>query len=112
MLSVLAAIAVGAGGAYAAPPETPCPTGSFCSWPEENFAGQSHEVGLQAHALEQCVQLQQGVETRSFVNNTGHPVTAYQDPDCDTEAEFSTYPTGSQNPRTAYVVRAIKIWSH
>lgn len=112
VLSVLTAIAVGAGGAYAAPPESPCPAGSFCTWPEENFTGQSHAVGLQATSLEQCVRLQQGAEARSFANNTGRPVTVYQDPDCDTEAEFSTYPTGSQNPRAAYVARAIKIWSH
>ncbi|WP_190818892.1 peptidase inhibitor family I36 protein [Saccharopolyspora pogona] len=111
-LFALAAISVGSGGAYAAPPEKPCAAGTFCSYPEEEYAGQVHEVGLQTTTLEQCVQLRQDVEVRSFVNNTGHPVTVYQDPYCDSGAEFATYPTGSQTPRATYVARAIKIWSH
>lgn len=111
-LFALTALVVGSGGAYAAPPENPCPAATFCSYPETEYGGQVHGLGLQTTTLEQCVQLRQDVEVRSFVNNTGHPVTVYQDPDCDTHAEFATYPTGSQTPRATYVARAIKIWSH
>ncbi|MBB5153752.1 peptidase inhibitor family I36 protein [Saccharopolyspora phatthalungensis] len=107
-----ATILVGAGVAHADPPGTPCPAGSFCSWPAANFAGKVHALGVQATAMEQCVRLQQGIDAQSFVNNTGHPVTVYQDPNCDTEAEFATYPTGSQAPQATFVARAIKIWSH
>jgi peptidase inhibitor family I36 len=111
-LLALAAIVVGTGGAQATPPENPCPTGTFCTWPEENYTGQMHELGIQATALEECVPLQAGFEVRSFMNKTGHPVTVYQDVNCATEAEFATYPTGSQTPQATYVARAIKIWSH
>ncbi|GAA0512003.1 hypothetical protein GCM10011581_02290 [Saccharopolyspora subtropica] len=108
-LLAVAAVLFGA-PAKAAPAQDPCPAGAFCAWPEENFTGERHDVGLQTTTMEQCVPLRQDVELRSFVNNTGHPVTVYQDPYCDTQADFATFPSGSQMPRSTYVARAIRVW--
>jgi hypothetical protein len=91
---------------------TSCPAGSFCVWPETGFGGQQRELALRATGVEQCVTLETGWEAKSFANNTGHPVTVYQDPHCDEEADFDTHPSGSQTPQAGYVARAIQVWSH
>ncbi|GAA4851663.1 hypothetical protein GCM10025787_38710 [Saccharopolyspora rosea] len=112
-LLVLAFGLFGAGWVNAAPPpEKPCPAGSFCAWSGARFDGERHVAGLQTTAVETCVALPEGLEARSFRNDTGKPVTVYQDPTCATNAEFATYPTGSQANDAPFVARAIKIWSH
>lgn len=108
--AVVVALAPTAG---AAPPAEPaCAQGSFCTW-----SGTEYRAPVSAHAAEhvareRCLPLPAGREVRSFANRTGHPVTVYQDPDCDTHAEFSTQSNGAQVPRAPYVVRAITIWDH
>ena len=89
-----------------------CQPGQFCAWAETQFGGRSHSAALDVSASEQCIALPADLEAQSFVNNTGHPVTVYQDPVCDTQAEFHTYPSGSYVPHSSYVARAIKVWSH
>lgn len=98
--------------ANAGAPESRCPDGSFCAWPEAGFGGTPRELALRATGMEKCVTLETDWEVRSFANNTGHPVTVYQDPHCDEEADFDTHPTGSQTPQAGYVARAIQVWSH
>ncbi|MGW1679850.1 peptidase inhibitor family I36 protein [Saccharopolyspora sp. NPDC002376] len=118
VLAALLAITAGLLGANHAQasttPENPCPEGNFCVWNEENHAGQRHDISVNdsTFAMEQCVPLAQEGEALSFVNNTGHHVTVYQDQHCDTEGDFATYPPGSQAPKSTYVPRAIKVWSH
>ncbi|MDI2031599.1 peptidase inhibitor family I36 protein [Saccharopolyspora sp. TS4A08] len=92
--------------------ESRCAAGSFCVWPEPGFGGETRELTLRATGIEQCVALETGWEAKSFANSTGHPVTVYQDPHCDEEADFDTHPTGSQTPQAEYVARAIKVWTH
>ncbi|KAA5836879.1 peptidase inhibitor family I36 protein [Saccharopolyspora hirsuta] len=114
-LLAVAAVLLGANHAHAAaPPENPCPDGNFCVWTEQNHAGERHDVSIHnsTFEMERCVALEHPGEALSFVNNTGHQVTAYQDPHCDTEADFATYPPGAQAPQSTFVVRAIKVWSH
>ncbi|RRO15402.1 hypothetical protein EIL87_15155 [Saccharopolyspora rhizosphaerae] len=93
-------------------PENRCPEGMFCVWPEAGFGGQPRELALRTTGIENCVTLETGGEVKSFANSTGRPVTVYQDPQCDEQAEFATHPTGSQTPQAGYVARAIKVWSH
>lgn len=93
-------------------PRNTCPEGSFCVWPETGFGGQPRDLALRTTGIEQCTTLETDWEALSFANNTGHPVTVYQDPHCDEEADFDTHPTGSQTPQAGYVARAIKVWSH
>ncbi|MEB3366229.1 peptidase inhibitor family I36 protein [Saccharopolyspora mangrovi] len=93
-------------------PENRCPAGSFCVWPETGFGGQPRELALRTTGVERCVTLETTWEVKSFANNTGHPVTVYQDPHCDEEADFDTHPTGSLTPQAGYVARAIQVWSH
>lgn len=99
--------------AGAAPPaEPPCAQGSFCSWAGEGYREPVSEHSAEHVARERCLPLPRDREVRSFANSTGHPVTVYQDPDCDTYAEFSTHPNGSRTPRTPFVARAITVWDH
>lgn len=103
----------GLGGAANAGPATPvpCQDGAFCAYPHVELQGEPHRAELRATAVEECVALPAEPEVKSFANQTGKPVTVYQDPDCDTHADFATYPSGSHAPRSDYVPRAIKIWS-
>ncbi|MCI2423811.1 peptidase inhibitor family I36 protein [Saccharopolyspora sp. K220] len=111
-LLAVAAILVGTPGASATPPENRCPTGAFCVWSGVNHTGDRHEIDIRPTVLEQCTPLPQEFEVRSFANNTGRPVTVYQDARCASDAEFTTHPTGSHSPEPTFVVRAIKVWSH
>lgn len=110
---LLAAVCVPAGGVLAhAAEQDPCRSGSFCAWGDNDFRGQTHSTILENTEMETCVALPEGLEASSFVNRTGRPVTVYQDPLCDTHADFSTYPSETHVPNAPYVARAIKIWSH
>lgn len=116
-LLALSAVLIGANPAAqaaSAPPENPCPVGSFCVWTEQQHAGQRHDISIHSSTfeMERCVTLEHEGEALSFVNNTGHQVTAYQDPHCDTGADFATYPPGAQTPQATFVARAIKVWAH
>ncbi|GAB3283327.1 peptidase inhibitor family I36 protein [Parasphingorhabdus pacifica] len=110
---LLAAACVPAGGVLAhAADQDSCRSGSFCAWGANEFRGQTHKTTLEDTEMETCVALPEGLEASSFVNRTGHPVTVYQDPLCDTHADFSTYPSETHVPNAPYVARAIKVWSH
>ena len=89
-----------------------CADGSFCAFPAAEFGGPPTALPSRSTELEKCVPLETGWEVLSFINRTGNPVTTYQDPQCSTDAEFDTHPSGSQTPRSSYVVRAVKIWEH
>lgn len=107
----IALSALGGAVAQAGPAEPiPCQDGTFCAYPHVEYRGEPHRAELRTTALEECVALPPQPETKSFVNQTGKPVTVYQDPTCDTHADFSTYPPGSFVPRSDYVARAIKVW--
>lgn len=109
VLAVLLALGgalTGLGGTAQAQP--PCPAGSFCGYPDADYRGEPELP--RTDALEQCQSLSADPELRSFINNTGRPVTVYQDPECDPHAEFATYPTGTFVPGSPFVARAIKVW--
>lgn len=93
------------------PQQNSCDIGVFCAWSDEGQHGTAHFSDLRTTNMEECVPLL-ALGARSFVNNTNRPVTVYQEADCSSEADFSTYPTGSSVPHAPFVVRAIKIWSH
>ncbi|GAA2783707.1 peptidase inhibitor family I36 protein [Saccharopolyspora taberi] len=109
LLSLLSLLA-GATAAQGAP--ALCPADTFCAYESHQFQGRSHHAELAATPLERCVPLPPELNATSFVNNTGRPVTVYQDPTCSTEADFRTFPTGTFVPQAPYVGRAIQIWSH
>lgn len=108
-----AAVLLLAPPAGAAPPAEPaCAQGSFCTWGDVDYRAPVSSHAAQHVARERCVPLPADREVRSFANRTGHPVTVYQAPDCDTHAEFSTQSHGSRTPRSPFVARAITIWDH
>ncbi len=112
-LLTMATTVAGAGSASAAPAEVPdCEPGVFCSWTDVEYSGEVYEADLRTVALEECLPLPEGQEARSFANSLDRPVTAYQDADCSSEADFTTYPGRTHTPHTPFLVRAIKIWSH
>lgn len=92
--------------------QNPCQRGAFCAWAENDYRGPDHRADEDHAALERCLPLPAGLEASSFTNQTGRPVTVYQDPDCSTNADFQTYPDGAFAPRAPYVARAITIWTH
>ena len=92
--------------------QNPCQRGAFCAWTENDYRGPDHRTEGNDAALERCLALPPGLEASSFTNQTGRPVTVYQDPDCSTNADFQTYPDGAFAPRAPYVARAITIWTH
>ncbi|QGK68622.1 hypothetical protein GIY23_02775 [Allosaccharopolyspora coralli] len=103
----------GAGSASAASAELPdCEAGVFCSWTDVEYRGAVYEADLRTIALEECIPLPEGRQARSFANSLDRPVTAYQDADCSSEADFTTYPGRTHTPHTPFLVRAIQIWSH
>lgn len=114
ILLAMATFAVSAptAGAQTATEERRCDTGVFCAWTKPNFEGKRHSFDLRNTNMESCVPLRARFEARSFMNRIDRPVTVYQDARCSTTGDFSTYPAGSQAPRSRYVVRAVKIWTH
>ena len=94
------------------PHQDPCQRGAFCAWPENDYRGTVHQAAGNNAPLERCLALPAGLEASSFTNQTGRPVTVYQDPDCSTKADFQTYPDGAFAPNAPYVARAITIWTH
>lgn len=111
-VTVAATLALAPTASAARPAETPCAQGSFCTWAGADFQAPVSTHTTHNVALERCVPLPPGREVHSFANRTGHPVTVYQDPDCSTNADFSTHPNGSDMPRAPYAARAITVWSH
>lgn len=95
-----------------APPEFACQQGEFCVWPGEFYQGQITRMDLRNTNPDECVPLPAGVQARSFAHRIDRHVTVYQDADCATEGDFSTFPgPGTFVPQTPYVVRAIQIWN-
>ncbi|WP_228046196.1 peptidase inhibitor family I36 protein [Saccharopolyspora montiporae] len=90
--------------------DRPCRAGHFCAWGQDSFTGRAHHTAAAGAEFERCIPLPDGLEAKSFANSTHHSVTVYQDPDCDTDADFSTHPPGSQVPEAPYVARAIQVW--
>lgn len=89
-----------------------CQKGEFCSWPEPDYGGAVTRFDLRNTNPEECVPFPDGFEANAFVNHIDRHVTVYQDRECSTEADFSTYPgPGTFVPRSPYVVRAIQIWN-
>lgn len=66
---------------------------------------------LRSAATDVCVPLPDGVDGRSLVNRGDREVTVYQSRECDTVADFTTYPGGGTYvPESPFVVRAIEVW--
>ncbi|MEU6646945.1 peptidase inhibitor family I36 protein [Saccharomonospora sp. NPDC046836] len=104
--------AEGDAGQPAPPPEFSCDLGEFCAWTGEFYGGQIVRFDLRNTNPEECVPLPEGVDARSFGNRIDRHVTVYQDRNCATEGDFSTYPgPGTFVPQGPYVVRAIQIWN-
>ena len=113
LLLAVASLLAGTTDAQGAPVDpAPCPANTFCAYADHQYEGRSHHAELTATPAERCVPLPPELNATSFVNNTGRPVTVYQDPTCSTEAHFQTFPTGSFVPKASYTGRAIQIWSH
>ncbi len=92
--------------------EHACETGEFCAWPEAGYGGAIARLDLRNTNPEECRPLPDGMTARSFSNLIDRHVTVYQDTQCSTEADFSTYPgPGTFVPRSPYVVRAVQIWN-
>lgn len=117
---VLTAIGLMCGGGIAqatteevtAPPEFSCAQGEFCSWEGEHYDGTTQRMDLRTANPEECLTLPEQIDARSFANRTDRHVTVYQDADCSTEGDFSTYPGGGTYvPQAPYVVRGIQIWN-
>ncbi|WAL64171.1 peptidase inhibitor family I36 protein [Amycolatopsis cynarae] len=114
-LLVLAVIGILAGGgvAEAAGPGMPvdCHQGEFCVWAEESFGAQVERLDLRTANPEECVLLPGELAGKSFVNLMDREVTVYQDSECSTEGDFTTYPgQGTFVPRAPFLVRAVTIW--
>lgn len=91
--------------------EDACETGEFCLWPEAGYGGTMVRLDLRNTNPDECAPLPDGMSARSFVNRVDRHVTVYQDAECSTEADFSTYPgPDTFVPRSPYVVRAVQIW--
>lgn len=89
-----------------------CESGEFCVWPEADYGGSIARFDLRDINPEECVPLPGDLEANAFANRIDRHVTVYQDRECSTEADFSTYP-GPETfvPRSPYIVRAIQIWN-
>lgn len=111
--AVAAVVLAGTGPATAAQRLGDCAAGQLCLWAEPDFRGSSTTHELHRTGTQSCVALPKGGAGDSFANRTGRPVTVYQDPECGETGEFDTYPgDGTWVPRTAYRVRAFKLWEH
>ncbi|WP_210717982.1 peptidase inhibitor family I36 protein [Amycolatopsis acididurans] len=116
---VLAAIGLlGASGVAQAeqvsPPDRPefsCQQGEFCAWPGEFYSDYIQRLDLRTANPEECIVLPNGIEARSLANRMTRDVTVYQDNECSTEGDFTTYPgNGTFVPHAPFVVRAVQIW--
>jgi hypothetical protein len=87
-----------------------CGAGQLCLWENPGFTGEGRSFELAGTATESCVPLPPGFTADAYANRTGRPVTLYQSAECGTTGEFHTHPSGSYTPRSAYQVRAFKIW--
>jgi hypothetical protein len=97
--------------ADSARPEDRCEQGEFCAWTGEFYTNAMQRIDLRTANPEDCIVLAGGVDARSFVNQLDRDVTVYQDAECTTEGDFTTYPGhGTFVPRAPFVVRAVKIW--
>lgn len=89
-----------------------CEQGEFCLWSDPEYAGTIERLDLRNTNPEECRPLPDGFEARAFANRIDRHVTVYQDRDCATEGDFSTFPgPGTFVPRSPYVVRAVQIWN-
>ncbi|THA26607.1 hypothetical protein E4198_19740 [Streptomyces sp. RKND-216] len=87
-----------------------CGAGELCLWENADFAGKRLSFELSGTPIESYVALPPGHTADAYANRTGRPVTLYQSRECGTTGEFHTHPSGSWTPRSAYQVRAFKIW--
>lgn len=87
-----------------------CGAGELCLWENSDFTGKRLTFELANTDIESCVVLPPGFTGNAYANRTGRPVTLYQSRECGTTGEFHTHPSGSWTPRSAYQVRAFKIW--
>lgn len=110
-----AGVAHAQGGADEPPyprPEFACQKGEFCTWSGDFYAGGITRFDLRNTNPDECVPLPAGVSGRSFASRIDRHVTVYQDRECATEGDFSTYPgPGTFVPQAPYVVRAVQIWN-
>lgn len=96
----------------AAPPGFSCDRGEFCAWSDGFYRGDIQRFDLRTANPGDCIALPAGFAGHSFANRIDHRyVSVYQDRNCGTEGDFSTYPGGGTFVPTApYIVRAIQIW--
>jgi hypothetical protein len=93
------------------PPEFACQQGEFCAWTGEFYSDQIQQIDLRTANPEECVPLPDDFDGQSFANRSDRLVTVYQDRDCSTEGDFTTYPGGGTFvPQAPFVARAIEIW--
>jgi hypothetical protein len=114
-LLVLATLGLltGVGTAQAAPAQTdpPCQNGEFCLWPTHDYAGEAERFDLRTANPGECIPLPPGFDGSSFANLMSRDVTVYQDDECSTEGDFTTYPGGGTYvPDAPFLVRGIQIW--
>ncbi|RZQ59630.1 peptidase inhibitor family I36 protein [Amycolatopsis suaedae] len=89
-----------------------CDRGQFCVWSGEFYVDQAHRLDLRTANPEECLPLPEGFDGHSFVNRMDRHVTVYEDRECATEGDFTTYPGGGTYvPQAPFVVRAIQIWN-
>lgn len=121
LLAALALVA-GSGAAYANTgpsdgPPTPrpeywCEQGEFCTWTGDLYSGEITRFHLRNTNPEECTPLPEGVSAHSLANRIDRHVTVYQDRECATEADFTTYPgPGTFVHEAPFVVRAVQLWS-
>jgi Peptidase inhibitor family I36 len=92
-------------------PELLCQQGEFCAWTDENYGADLHRLDLRTSNPGECLPLPDYTEAKSFANMMDRDVTVYQDTECTTEGDFTTYPgNGTFVPYAPFVVRAIQIW--
>ena len=89
-----------------------CAAGELCLWDRAGFRGERRTFELSGIDIESCVPLPKGVSAASLGNRTGRPVTLYQSRECAETAEFTTHPSGSWTPESAYRGRAFKVWEN
>jgi len=118
MLVIAALGLLGASGVaqaeQAPPPNRPefnCQQGEFCAWAGEFYTDSMQRLDLRTANPEECIVLPYEIEARSLANRMTRDVTVYQDMECTTEGDFTTYPgNGTFVPHAPFVVRAVQIW--
>jgi hypothetical protein len=92
-------------------PEFSCQQGEFCAWTGDFYGEAMQRLDLRTANPEECIALPGEIEAKSFANRMDRDVTVYQDTECTTEGDFTTYPGhGTFVPHAPFVVRAVKIW--